>query len=33
MNLFNELLSVVEHLKNYRYLLIGGLAYSVFVQP
>lgn len=33
MNLFNELLSVVEQLKNYRYMLIGGLAYSVYVQP
>ena len=33
MNLFNELLQVIDHLKSHRYLLIGGLAYSIYAQP
>lgn len=33
MNLFNELLAVIERIKEQRYLLIGGLAYSVYAQP
>ena len=33
MDLFKELISVIKVLKGKRYLLAGGLAYALYVQP
>ena len=33
MDLFRELVSVIKGLKKKRYLLTGGLAYALYVQP
>ena len=33
MDLFQELISVSRAIKKYRHLLIGGMAYAVYVEP
>ncbi len=33
MDLFNELVNVIHYIKPRRYLLIGGLAYSIYAKP
>jgi hypothetical protein len=33
MDLFKELISVIKTLKGKKYLLTGGLAYAIYVQP
>ncbi|MEW6686293.1 MAG: hypothetical protein AB1393_08825 [Candidatus Edwardsbacteria bacterium] len=33
MNLYKEFLAVIKTIKKCRYLLIGGLAYSLYVEP